>query len=237
MKLIYTFDSKVNTDPSVHRILKKYYEESITRAKKLGYYTEIYSDVDWFNSVADKVNFIANANSLLWDAYKFIPLYERIDDFILLDGDIFLDRTIEIPDKADLVCDTYETKNWNLLYSKTVRKLSELGIESIIPEWDCTPRPVISCGLLYFANKEFQFLYTDKWKKVNMFVSANREHLDLYSATATSAQFLLTLLADYNNFKVVNLAQDHGVHNGYYIHHAGKNKLKNQDLKLNYTVI
>jgi hypothetical protein len=237
LNLVYTFNSKVHLDtPSIH-IIYRYYLESILRAKNLGYKVEIYTDVDWLTDKVDRTYKVESYDSLLWDAFKFIPLEERDDDFILLDGDVFLDSKFILPADVDLVCDTYEKSNWNILYSKTVKKLSQLGINNVIEEWDSIPRKVLSCGVLVFFNKTFQKIYVDRWKKLNTFINSHKEELDLYSCTATAAQFLLTVLADKHNIKVATLSEKHGVSNGTYVHYAGKAKFKNNYLRTEDSLI
>ena len=122
MVIVYTFDSTVNEDKEKNTVIKNYYLESINRAKKLGYTVEMYTNCDWFTNVVDKV-YIRERRSLLWDSYKFIPLLERKDNFILLDGDVFLDDKINLSTIHDVLFDTYETGNWNLLYARSVNRL------------------------------------------------------------------------------------------------------------------
>lgn len=230
MVIVYTFDSTVNIDKDKNLAIKNYYLESIGRAKKVGYTVEMYTNCDWFNTVVDRV-YIRERKSLLWDSYKFIPLLERKDNFILLDGDVFLDKQINLSPIHDVIFDTYETGNWNILYSRTVNKLTELGVDKVVPEWKALPQEVMSCGLLYFNDTEFKDLYVDRWYKIEKFIEENKNEIDLYTATATAAQYLLTILSNYYSKTRHYYSESIGIPNEFYIHHAGKGKYKGHNLR------
>lgn len=230
MVIVYTLDSKVNIDKNKRSIIYQYYKESITRAKKLGYQVEIYTNDMYFQKYVDKLHFIER-DSILWDSYKFIALSKRSDNFILLDGDVFLDSKVELQKGYDVLFDTYEVGNWNLLYSKEVRKLTQLDVHTIIPEWTNTPQKVMSCGFLYFNDLNFRQIYLDRWLKLEEFITNNQTDLDTYKSTAVAAQYLLTVLVNYYNISVYYYSKDLGIPNQFYTHHAGKGKYSSNLVK------
>jgi len=237
MVIVYTFDSTVNKDEDKNIVLKNYYLESINRVKKLGYTVEMYTNCDWFTTVVDKVH-IRKRSSLLWDSYKFIPLLERKDNFILLDGDVFLDDKVNLSSIHDVLFDTYETGNWNLLYARSVNKLTELGIEKVIPEWKAIPQEVMSCGFLYFNDINFRELYADRWIKAEKFITEHKQDLDLYTCTATAAQYLLTILCNHYSKTRHHYSESLGIPNPFYTHHAGKDKYKGHSIRgINKTLL
>lgn len=223
MVIIFTYDSKVNLDSNKKSIIFNYYLEAIGRCKRLGYTVEMYTDTVEFAEFVDVIH-LRDSYSLLWDSYKFYPLEERNDNFILLDGDVFLEKQLKLPSSYDLVFDAYESHNWNLLYSKEVKLLTNLGLQSIIPEWRHQPQDVYNCGVLYFNDREFKDLYVNRWKKINEFIQTYQNKIDLYKATAVSAQYLLTILSKYYKKSTFHYSNDLGVPNEFYTHHAGKGK-------------
>lgn len=226
MVLVYTYNSQVHKNKEINDLNISYYRESIHRAKELGYRVEMYSDSSLFSKEVDKLHLIKGYKTLLWDSYKFIPLSKRDDNFILIDGDVFLYKPIELDPSCDFTADCIEEGNWNLLYNNTVKQLTELGVQTIIPEWDGRFLKVVSCGVLHFKNPVFRMVYTSLWNKLYSFIEDNSPVLDLYSCTPVAAQYLLTLLAKTHNIKYELLNERLGYPGKFYVHHAGKDKFK-----------
>lgn len=236
MNLIYTFNSRFAVDPYKKDKLVSFYTNSIASAKNLNYKVELYSDINWFDDLVDVKHSVNYYHSPLWDSFKFIPLQYRFDKFILTDGDVLFTNPIEINLNCDFAFDTYEQKNWSLLYKETVLTLANLGVKNYIPEWSTIPVNVMSCGLLYFNDLDFRLLYARKWRILNYFIYKNRKALDLYSCTAVAAQFLLTLLARHYNKQSYYYSSELGTPNTYYTHYAGSAKYKNKN-QLEYSLI
>lgn len=224
MRLIYSYNSKVNTDPTVQKVYRELYSLSINKSRELGYITEIYSDVDWFSPYVNTWHRVEEDSTILWDSFKFIPLANTVEDFLLLDGDIILHNRLELDQSYDVVFDTYELNNWNLLYKETVNTLDKLGIVKVIPEWNTKPVRVFNCGILKLNNKELKNLYTLRWNDYHTFIKQHADQVDLYNATAVGAQFLLTLLVNHYNYSYINYSDVLGQPNKSYHHIAGKNK-------------
>ena len=236
MVLVYTFDKNVYSDLNKVEITLKFYKESIKRAKQLGYVVHIYTNEKTLEPLVDKFFLIESQFSLLWDSFKFKALEKLTDNYILVDGDVFIHKPLNRL-LSDVVVDTIEKGNWNLLYSSTVRVLTNLDVKSVIPEWDGSFQSVFSCGVLYFNDLEFKNYYLQSWYKLNEFINYNKKYLDLYEATPVAAQYLLTLLTRKHHKTFSYYSKDLGVSNEYYIHYAGKDKLKGTTILNSKSVI
>jgi hypothetical protein len=217
-------------DSERKEILINYYIHSINSAKKLGYYTIIYTnEVTIFKNIVDEIiELNSYEDSILWDCFKIKVLEERVDDFCLIDGDVILHS--KLPDfNTDVVFDTYEVGNWQKEYKQIVNQLDNIGIKSIIEEWDACKKPVINCGLLYIKNKEHKNLYVDKWKLFNKFINDSwiTYNIDTDYATMVGAQYLLTLIVNTHNLSVLKLNKYMGDFGQYHQHHFGGIKYKN----------
>jgi hypothetical protein len=233
MKLVWTFNSKsviTNMDDSRRNILINYYKYSIQSAKKLGYYTIIYTDsIILFKDIADEIILMNDyQNCLLWDSYKIKVLEERDDDFCLIDGDVILHNRFE-EFTTDVVFDTYEILNWKKEYEYTINQLNNIGIKNVIKEWDNQRKPIMNCGILYIKSKLDRMIYVKNWKKYNKFINdnLNKYNIDIDYATAVGAQYLLTLIVNAYNLSHTNLNKDMGDIGKSYKHYFGAMKYRN----------
>ena len=138
MKLIWTYDSKVNLqNPSKEKqtILINYYILSITEAKKFGYHTIIYvviNSVKYFENIADEIIVTEGyLNSPLWDHFKIKVLSERNDDFCLIDGDLIIHKKLPQLD-SDVVFDSFEHLNWSKEYKPTIDTITKINTPDIV---------------------------------------------------------------------------------------------------------
>lgn len=225
MKLIYTYKDFIHNDVEKREIILEYYKKSISRAKSLGYEIELYTNHEVLTNLVDKVYWV-NQDYIFWDAYKFIPLEERDDDFLLIDGDVFMHKKLPELNQHDFYFDTFEIgeKNYSNIYKKNVDILTELGIGDFIEEWKPDVKKITCCGILYFNDKKFQKLYLDKWKIFYKFVEENEGKVSYQHCTAIGAQYLLTLLMEYHNKSYHYFSSQLKEMNEYYIHYAGKDK-------------
>lgn len=234
MKLAWAYNCKTSLTRGIQDSITFYFIDSINRAKKLGYYTEIYTNSSEFNLVADKViNVPDDYYNQMWDSFKFFALSHIDNNTVLIDGDVFLHNSLPKLDTQDLYFDTFEIGNWNPVYQETVNKLTELNISKIIPEWENKAQPIINVGLLYFNNIKLKNNYLDRWFKCYDFCIKHKD-INLSKATAVAAQYLLTLLSkDYTTKYFSNKLNET---NDYYTHHSGRVKHKNQ-IKIKNTLI
>lgn len=235
MRLVYTYNEDVYSDINKKNRTLEYYIESINRARKLGYKIELYTNSNLLSPLVDKVNLIESHNSYLWDSFKFIALEDPNTDYSLIDGDVFLNKRLDLF-TTDVVVDTIELGNWNILYNKTVKTLTNLRIHDHIPEWDGSFQKVFGCGLLYFNDAEFRRYYVESWNILNNFIILHKDKINLYYATAVAAQYLLTLLVNKHGKSYNYYSKVLGAPNKFYVHHAGKDKYKGDSIFKNKLV-
>ena len=226
--LVFTFDETLfkNTRPAKYNQLLKFYKQAVLKAKKLNYNTEIYTNSDEFDNIVDKVHLVENNEYKFWDSFKFIPLEERTDDFLLCDGDILFHDRIKINRHADVLFDAWEIANWKLVYSKDIDTLTNLGILKVIPEWVNLRQQVMNCGILKFNKIQFKNIYLDRWKTLHKFCIEHQDKLNLKKCTAIAAQYLLTILCNHYKVKRYNYSDTLRLSNSSYVHYAGSAKFK-----------
>ena len=226
--IIFTFDQNININakPAKYRQLIRFYRTAIQKAKQLNYEVELYSNSEIFEKDVDILHWVDadEFNYEFWDSFKFKVLEERYDDYLLCDGDILFHDRINIDPSADIIFDAWETFNWNDVYKEEVQKLTDLGIQSIIPEWINLTQHVMNCGILKFQNHELQKIYVDRWKKVHNFALQHKDKLNFHKCTCVAAQYLLTILSNYYNAKRVNYSTELRIANPFYVHFAGNAK-------------
>jgi hypothetical protein len=236
--LVWSYDKKVRNDKYVEKTID-FYKASIRNAKQLGYKTVMYSNSNIFDNLVDEVHHI-DGDYVFWDAFKFVPLLERDDEFCLIDGDLLLHKRLPT-DKidADIIFDVTERRKFNWYYTTGVKLLDSLHIHTIIPEWKVLKTPVFNCGLLIIRDKEFRKLYIDRWKTLHQFC---KERMDIFSnkhfnelgktnneylgtLTTIAAQYLLTILAYHYNKSWYNIRRDEKLPiSDYYVHYIGAQK-------------
>lgn len=208
MTLVWTYNPDINSEvyPSYDEDLRitayiNYYRLSIHSASKLGYKCVIYtlaSHSKYFEDLNVEIIPIPQTTSKIFDVLKLRVLEEREGEFILIDGDLILSKSLPISNKQVLY-EHNEIKSWSVFYSRCVDNLTEKGIGKFIPEWKGEKRNfVANCGLLRINDLEFKNIYIERWNTLNKFIEENilEEHIVEYSATA--AQYLLTELLHYH---------------------------------------
>jgi hypothetical protein len=234
MNLIFTYDGsmgKLDNTNEKRIILINYYILSITNAKKLGYNTIIYvtsESKDLFIDIANDVIIVNEKyNTKLWDYLKIYVLENRSDEFVLIDGDVILNK--KLPNTIeDILFDTYEIPNWELEYYNTVKLLNDLGIQTIIPYWSVEKRPVMNLGILHIRNEKLKYEYISKWKIINQWINTLDIELDLDKTTMVVSQFLITLISDHMKLSRKYITKHIGDESEYYTHYCGNIKFVKQ---------
>lgn len=228
IKLIWTYNKDVHgftgEGESKRKNLENYYKRSIYDAKAFGHPTEMYSNDTQFENLVNTFHY-TNYQTLFWDEFKILPLYDTEVDFVLTDGDIIWHQQFTVNRNVDVLIDSYEEFNWSSLYETDVNTLSYLNIQDIIPEWDGKRRAAFCTGILSFNNKKLQLLYLDRYLKFKEFVNKHRNMLNVSKCTAIGAQYLLATLVDNGGYSHYAYSQRPLVNNGIYTHYAGKKKL------------
>jgi hypothetical protein len=248
MKLVWTYDSEVNTPVSSvkgwdagyvetrRKIMLNYYLTSITKAKELGYYTIIYCNPissKYFNGIVDEIiEIFKYEETPLWDGIKTYPIEKRNDEFCLIDGDIILQKRLP-KFTTDIVFEVLENGNWEKDYEETVNKLDSLGIGKIIPEWNPNRTLIANSGILYIKDDKFKKRYVNGWKSINNFIKLHLNEINTFQGSLIAGQLFFTLLM--NEMKVSNkpISEFLGHDNGYYVHYFGGRKFKNPITKWN----
>jgi hypothetical protein len=233
IKLIWTFDGTVEktfTNETHRIVLINHYILSIMTAKKLGYYTIIYCDKNseqYFKEVVDEIIFLENnLYKNIWDYPKLYVLENRDDEFILIDGDVILNK--KLPEfSEDLMFDTFEHGNWEIEYLDIVKKLDMLGIKEIIPFWSVEQIPVINTGILCIKNIEFKNEYIRQWKILYQWIFSLTETFDKTKIAMVNSQFLLSILVKNHNVKLKKMNKYVSEKGEYYTHYFGVHKFMN----------
>lgn len=233
MKLIWTYDGSVEKtimNETFRIVLINHYILSIMTAKKIGYHTIIYCDKNsegYFKDVVDEIIYLEhNLYEKIWDYPKLYVLENRQDDFILIDGDVILNK--KLPEfNEELIFDAFEDGNWNFEYLGIITRLEKLGINTIIPFWSVDRLPVINTGILYIKNTEFKNQYVRYWKILYNFIFSLDETFDKSKLAMVISQFLLTILAKYHNVKLTNMNKYRSERGEYYTHYFGIHKMTN----------
>jgi hypothetical protein len=232
MKLIWTLDFNNKIDGAVFDYKERlidFYKFSITKAKKLGYYTIIYTNqtcLDYFVNLVDEVIITETyENSPFFDSFKFKVLEERNDDFYLIDGDLLLENKLPIYD-VDVTFDAYETKHYKETYGEPIIELLKLGyIDDPSVKFDPAPIKVFNCGLLRIKDQILKYEYIKQWKAINQFVIKHKNNM-VHDQTAVAAQYLLTYLVSDTKHSYRPISGFLGRKNQYYRHYHGNSKYK-----------
>jgi len=215
-----------------------YYRLSIDRASKLGYKCILYTSNSYLNHFRDldvEIVIIENIDSRLFDFIKIKVLETRSDEYVLIDGDLILNKKLNIPTNVSISYDFLETKSWNMIYSKYVNTLTNLNLNKYIKEWTGVRRShITNCGLLYFTDSNFKQLYIDRWKLLNNFIKTHIKSTEQINYSATAAQYLLTELIEYYNIESISfkdISDDES-----YTHYYGDSKFKNPIVPINKVI-
>lgn len=194
-----------------------YYQQSIKSAAELGYEVKLlccstfarFFDGNKHVKVIHKND---STSSRLFDFNKCRVLNNFEEDFVLIDGDIILKERLNLgtadliyetkcyTGESNLIKDQRKDKTWYKWYKPYVNKLTELGIDKIIPEWTGKRLDFVhNIGLLYFNNYFLKKLYIDRWTKFDEFVT-NAKLDNSIKYTVVGAQYLLTEIINYHNF-------------------------------------
>jgi hypothetical protein len=233
MKLIWTYDGDVfgNMNNNIDRTIRiNFYRLSIYKAKELGYYTIIYVDKKsdkYFIDLVDEVILVNDKYDYkkAWDYLKIYVLENRNDEFILIDGDVILNK--KLPDfDVDIIVDTLEDGNWEIEYLETINQLKDANINSIINFWDNKKVFVINAGILFFKNNVLKKQYVKNWKQLYDWVILKNIEVNFTFLTMVLSQYLLTILSNNLNMKIKPINKYMFEKSEYYTHYFGIHKFE-----------
>ena len=235
-KLVWTYNPQITSElfPDIIEserttMYVNYYRLSIHNAIELGYECTLYtadSHLEYFKDLNIDIILVNNIDSKLFDFIKIKVLESRTDDYILIDGDLILNKRLTTHSNLSVSYDFLEIKSWDMIYSDSVKSLTELNLSKEIKEWTGKRRThITNCGLLHFGDKKFQELYVNKWNLVDRFIKKNIDVSQQINFSATAAQYLLTELIEYYNIESSSFKELSD--SGAYKHYYGDSKFKN----------
>jgi len=156
MKLIWSLANRMPEVPHSPYIYDMFYL-SIHMAKELGYETILYGSTDAVDRLGDYVDETYNIDNLdyrLFDDTKIYIWKTRSDDYITIDGDVFLHSKLEFNKNQSTFVSFDEIVNLpNDGYIKESYDIvNKLGISQLIPEWDNTQTKSFSTNLIHWKS-------------------------------------------------------------------------------------
>jgi len=236
MKLIWGLQKKVKNQLHSPYVYDMFYL-SIHMAKDLGYETVLYGTSDAIERLGEYVDETYNTDDLdyrFFDDLKCFILSTRTDEFVLLDGDVFLHKPLKINKESMVSIDTIVPIQ-NSGYAKDCLEiLNEFEINKIIPEWNPDLKSSFSTGLIHWKEQngllEYflkSYMKLRKWYLENENDLVNRNE-ELISDKSLSSHFvfehLLHRIVTYYDLKI-NVFN----HENSYYHWQGQEKFDNGD--------
>lgn len=230
MILAYSYRHFPDNTPSLQQRVIDFYKLSMFKAKQLGYEVHMFTDVPemW---EADKI-VICNPDHRkeFFDSYKMYALSRLEEDYMLIDGDVILNKRFEIGDE-EVIYDADELADWKS-YRKYIKELDKLGIKEVIPEWNPNRLIPKCCGLLRIKSDTLKSLYYHRWNDFYRFAVDKYDKVP-WQLTGVAAEYLLTCLIDYYNISHKALSNELGTQNNTYRHYCGELKLQEDLIDLN----
>ena len=244
MKLIWSLANKNPLTPHGQYVYDMFYV-SIQMAKDLGYQTVLYGTtdaVDRLGNYVDEVHNIDNIEYILFDDLKIYIWKTRNDEYITIDGDMFLYSPLIFNrnSKTFLSFDEIVKKPATNEIEIGLNTLNNLNtFTALIPEWNIESKRSFSTNLIYWKeNNGLLQYFIESYEKLrnwyfenkNILVEANDE-LDSHKSLISHliCEHLLERLIDYYSLEYDEIRPDW--HNSY-SHWQGNDKFIN-DIKIN----
>lgn len=240
MKLIWSLANRTPGIPHSEYIYDMFYL-SIHMAKDLGYETILYGSTDAIERLGELVDETYNIDNLeykLFDDTKIYIWKTRNDDYITIDGDVFLHSPlifntdsnpfVSFDEIINLPIDGYTFECYNII--------NKLGISQLIPEWENSESKSFSTnlihwkannGLLQYFIKSYETLREWYLKNENLVITMNSE---LSSNKSLISHFLCEHLLQriVTHYSVGYNELRRNPKNSYY-HWQGSDKFTNMD--------
>ena len=237
MKLIWGLQLKRNNQNHSQFVYDMFYV-SIQMAKDLGYETILYGTTDAIERLGEYVDEIYNTDFLdyiLFDDLKFYIWETRTDDYILLDGDVFLHSPLVFKNPNSFVwVDMIVKKQQNGYAKECLEILNNLNISKQIPEWNSETGISFSTGLVRMkGNNGLLKYYVESYKKLKKWFLENEVMLKEINSELDSnkslishylCEHLLQRIVEYYGLDFEVLENENS-----YFHWQGKNKFENID--------
>ena len=239
MKLIWGLQQRNKNQLHSQFVYDMFYI-SIQMAKDLGYQTVLYGTTDAIKELGECVDEIYNTDKL---EYKFfddlkVHIWEtRTDDYLILDGDVFLHSPLVFKNTNSFVWVDSIVKKQKSGYAKDCLDiLNSFKLEDTIPEWNPETKISFSTGLVRWkGNNGLLKYYIDSYKKLRNWFLKNEKQINEMNSELDSkkslishyvCEHLLQRIVEYYGLGYEVLENE----NSYY-HYQGQNKFENEDIQ------
>lgn len=200
MRVVWTYSKSfkkgVLNNVAEHKYIQWLFRKSILTSPS--YYTKIiYTDAeskDVFSDIVDEVIIRDPKPFILLDDLKFEIVRKLKGEFLICDGDLFIDEPLNIPTNVDMAFEYKGLAESIILKWKNV--LLDEGIVEKVPIWGLDNKSYWNLGLMYFNNDKAKNDLADEYFKTQQFYSKNIDPKYQYNKnnvmfSACAAQMLI----------------------------------------------
>ncbi len=237
MKLIWGLQQKNKNQLHSQFVYDMFYI-SIQMAKNLGYETVLYGTSDAIEKLGEYVDETYNTDNLDYKFFDDLKIYiweNRNDDYLTIDGDIFLHSPLKFKNQNSFVWIDSLVKKQKSGYAKDCLDIiNSFDLTSIVSEWNKDLKIAYSTGLVKWkGNNGLLKYYIQSYKNLRNWFLKNERRLYEMNNELTSdkslishylCEHLLQRIVEYYNLDFEELEN----YNSYY-HWQGNDKFENQD--------
>ncbi len=237
MKLIWGLQQKNKNQLHSQFVYDMFYI-SIQMAKNLGYETVLYGTSDAIEKLGEYVDETYNTDNLDYKFFDDLKIYiweNRNDDYLTIDGDIFLHSPLKFKNQNSFVWIDSLVKKQKSGYAKDCLDIiNSFDLTSIVSEWNKDLKIAYSTGLVKWkGNNGLLKYYIQSYKNLRNWFLKNERRLYEINNELTSdkslishylCEHLLQRIVEYYNLDFEELEN----YNSYY-HWQGNDKFENQD--------
>lgn len=236
MKLVWGLYNKNKNELQPPFVYDMFYL-SIQMGKDLSYETVLYGTSDAIGKLGeyvDETHTIDDLDYTFFDDLKLHILSTRTDDYIILDGDVFLHERLKINTESILSIDTIILEQKEGYAKDCLDILNEFELNKIINEWNPVLKSSFSTGIFYWKGQhELLQYFLDSYNKLRKWYLENENilthrNIEFHSNKSLSSHFifehLLYKIVQYHELKFNELDKS----NSYY-HWQGQDKFDNDD--------
>lgn len=236
MKLIWGLHQKNKNQLHSQFVYDMFYV-SIQMAKDLGYETVLYGTSDAIERLGEYVDETYNTDNLEYKFFDDLKVYiweNRDDDYLILDGDVFLHSPLVFKNTNSFVWVDSIVKKQNGYAKDCLDILNNFKIKDMIPEWNHETTISFSTGLVRWkGNNGLLKYFIESYKKLRSWFLINEKELNKLNVELTSdkslishyvCEHLLQRIVEYYNLDFEELEN----RNSYY-HWQGADKFNNKN--------
>ena len=236
MKLIWGLHQKNKNQLHSQFVYDMFYV-SIQMAKDLGYETVLYGTSDAIERLGKYVDETHNTDNLEYKFFDDLKVYiweNREDDYLILDGDVFLHSPLVFKNTNSFVWVDGIVKKQNGYAKDCLDILNNFKLQDMIPEWNPKTKISFSTGLVRWkGNNGLLKYFIESYKKLRSWFLINEKELNSLNVELTSdkslishyvCEHLLQRIVEYYNLDFEELED----WNSYY-HWQGGDKFNNKD--------